>query len=460
MRNQKVDQQFDASGTTKEAYLPGLSPEEIMSASALDKKQPLPDQLMEQVCNRENLNEAYEQVKRNKGAPGVDKMTIMGFKIWVKTNREELIKSLLEGSYEPQPVRAVEIPKPGGGKRTLGIPTVRDRVVQQAILQIIDPIIDPKFADQSYGFRKGRGAHQAIKKSQEYIQAGHRYVVDIDIEKFFDNVNHDMIMARLAVHIKDKRLLKIARRFLQAGMMQNNEYIEREKGTPQGGPLSPILANLLLNDLDIELNKRNHKFCRYADDCNIYVKSKEAAERVLKNVTQFIQEKLKLRVNEKKSSADEVTKRKFLGYSAGKDDLPIAAEESIKKLKNKYREITKRSRGRKMQTVIEELNKLTIGWTAYFKYDRRTSVYQNLDKWIRKKLRCIKLKQSKTNTGIIKTLMKLGIGITNARNIAGSSKGWWRLSENRTINTAMGVKYWEEQGLISIEKQKQKLTLG
>lgn len=426
----------------------------------LEEKQPLTAQLMEQVCNRENLNEAYKQVKRNHGAPGVDKMTIVGFMVWAKTNREELMKSLLEGSYEPQPVRAVEIPKPGGGKRMLGIPTVRDRIVQQAILQVIDPIIDPKFADQSYGFRKGRGAHQAIEKSQEYIQAGHRYVVDIDIEKFFDDVNHDMIMARLAKHIKDKRLLKIVRRFLQAGIMQNNKYIEREKGTPQGGPLSPILANLLLNDLDIELNKRNHKFCRYADDCNIYVKSKEAAERVLKSVTQYIQKKLKLRVNEKKSSADEVTQRKFLGYSAGKDDLPIAAKESIKKLKNKYREITKRSRGRKMQEVIEELNKLTIGWASYFKYDRSTRKYRDIDKWIRRKLRCIKLKQSKTTTGIYKTLRKLGATIVNAQAIARSNKGWWRLSGSWIPNAAMSIKYWEEQGLISIEKQIQKVNLG
>lgn len=270
--------------------------------------------LMEEVCQRANLNQAFKRVKDNKGAPGIDGMRVEDLREWLSAHKDELTASLLDGTYQPQPVKGVEIPKPDGGMRQLGIPTVCDRLVQQAILQVLTPILDPLFSDSSFGFRPGRGAHDALQQAQQYVEDGRIVVVDMDLEKFFDRVNHDILMARLARHVKDKRLLRITRAFLNAGIMQNGVCIARCEGTPQGGPLSPLLANLLLDDLDKELERRGHSFCRYADDCNIYVHSLKAGERVMESITRFLGKRLKLRVNEKKSAVDYVSKRKFLGY--------------------------------------------------------------------------------------------------------------------------------------------------
>lgn len=289
--------------------------EEFPSTTAKDRQRALTACLMEQVCRPANLNRAYQRVKSNKGSPGVDGMTVGQLGEWLKTHGQQLVTGLLDGSHQPQPVRGVQIPKPGGkGVRQLGIPTVVDRLVQQAMLQVLDPILDPTFSASSYGFRAGRGAHQALRKAKEYIAGGRDIVVDIDLEKFFDKVNHDILMARLGRWVGDKRMLKIIGRFLRAGLMQNGVCVSREEGTPQGGPLSPLLANLLLDDLDKELEERGHKFCRYADDCNIYVQSEAAGERVLSSVTRFLEGKLKLRVNRDKSAVAPVVERKFLGH--------------------------------------------------------------------------------------------------------------------------------------------------
>jgi len=288
--------------------------EESQASSARNERRALTTMLMEQVCARDNLNRAYKRVKANRGAAGVDGMSIDDLLSWLKLHGEGFTASLLDGTYQPQPVRGVEIPKPGGGMRQLGIPTVVDRMVQQAILQVLEPILDPTFSESSYGFRSGRGAHDALRKAQEYVKEGRGIVVDIDLEQFFDRVNHDILMARLSRHVADKRLLRIVGRFLRAGLMQEGVCVRREEGTPQGGPLSPLLANLLLDDLDKELERRGHSFCRYADDCNIYVRSKRAGERVMETVTRFLERVLRLRVNPVKSAVAPVHQRKFLGY--------------------------------------------------------------------------------------------------------------------------------------------------
>ena len=306
-----------------------LSPrEERQAFTANGPARALTEHLMEEVTDRDNLNRAYRRVKANRGAPGIDGMTIAAAADWIAEHKEELIASLRDGSYQPQPVRGVQIPKPGGGMRQLGIPTVIDRLVQQAILQVLEPLLDPTFSDSSYGFRPGRGAHNALHQAAKYVAEGRTIVVDMDLEKFFDRVNHDILMARLARRIGDKRLLRIIRRFLEAGLMQDGVCVARDEGTPQGGPLSPLLANLLLDDLDRELARRGHTFCRYADDCNIYVRSQAAGERVLASMTAFLESKLRLRVNREKSAVAHVSERKFLGHRLlGDGTLVIAPQE-------------------------------------------------------------------------------------------------------------------------------------
>ncbi len=288
--------------------------EESCGRTAWTERRALTQDLMDRVCTRSNLNEAYERVKANKGAPGIDGMTVEELGGWLKAHKDELLNSLREGTYQPQPVRGVKIPKPGGGERQLGIPTVVDRFVQQAILQVLSPILDPTFSDSSYGFRPGRGAQGAVRQACAYVEDGYTVVVDLDLEKFFDRVNHDVLMTRLGRHVGDKRLLRIVGRLLRAGLMENGVCVTREEGTPQGGPLSPLLANLLLDDLDKELEKRGHRFCRYADDCNVYVRSMKAGERLLVSLERFLARRLRLKVNREKSAADWVWKRKFLGF--------------------------------------------------------------------------------------------------------------------------------------------------
>ncbi len=339
--------------------------EESQAFAATEPARALTRDLMEEVTDRENLNQAYRQVKANRGAAGVDGMTIAQAADWIAEHKEELIASLIDSSYQPQPVRGVEIPKPDGGVRQLGIPTVIDRLVQQAILQVLGPLLDPTFSDSSYGFRPGRSAHDALHQAAKYVAEGRTIVVDMDLEKFFDRVNHDILMARLARRVEDKRLLRIIRRFLEAGLMQEGVCVTRHEGTPQGRPLSPLLANLLLDDLDQELQRRGHTFCRYADDCNIYVRSQAAGERVLASLTKFLESKLRLRVNRQKSAVAPVQERKFLGHRLLADGRLVIAPQSVQRIKERIRRITRRNRGVSFERVIGELNSFTTGWGTY-----------------------------------------------------------------------------------------------
>ena len=408
---------------------------------------------MEQICERANMNRAYRKVKANKGAAGVDGISIERLPTYIREHKEEFLVELLDGSYQPELVRGVQIPKPDGSKRQLGIPTVLDRVIQQAILQILEPIYEPKFSNSSYGFRPNRSAQMALRQAREYLRDGYKYVVDMDLEKFFDRVNHDILMERLSRNISDKRLLRIIRRYLEAGLLQNGIFEERKLGMPQGGNLSPLLSNIMLDELDKELERRGHKFCRYADDCNIYVKSQEAGERVLKSITEFLGIRLKLKVNETKSGVAHVTKRKFLGYSFRRDSELKVANQSLVKFKNRIRELTSRNRGRKLEHVIKELNQYLNGWISYFRLSANISVFNGLDSWIRRRLRCYRLKQRKRTYSVYKFLVELGVSVQNAWKLAKSSKGWWRLSLNPNIHTAMSNVWFDRSGLVSLEKK-------
>jgi RNA-directed DNA polymerase len=424
--------------------------EEPQVSAALEQKRALTINLMEQVCQRENLNRAYRKVKANKGAPGVDQMTIHELGGWIREHKQELITSLLEGSYQTEPVRGVEIPKPGGGMRQSGIPTVIDRLVQQAILQVLEPLLDPTFSTSSYGFRPGRNAHQALQKAQEYVAEGRGVVVDIDLEKFFDRVNHDILMSRLARRVADKRLLRIVRRLLEAGMMRNGVCLERYEGTPQGGPLSPLLANLLLDELDKELERRGHHFCRYADDCNIYVRTEAAGQRVMESVTGYLEEKLRLRVNREKSAVARVEERKFLGHRLLWDGRLTVAPKSWERVKERIRQITSRSRGASLEQVIAELNTYLSGWVTYFRYAECRSRLQKMESWMRRRLRSLRLKQCKRTKAIADFLKSLGVPEWRAWLMALSGKGWWRKAGSPQAAEAMTVEWFREQGLINL----------
>ena len=427
--------------------------EEWQASTALNRERALASDLMERVCERENLNRAYKRVKANKGAPGVDGMTVGELYGWLKEHKGELVESLLDGSYEPQPVLGKEIDKPGGGKRRLGIPTVVDRLVQQAILQVLEGVVDPTFSQWSYGFRSGRSAHQAVRQAAEYVAEGRGIVVDLDLEKFFDRVNHDMLMARLARHVRDKRLLRMVRRFLEAGMMWDGVCVERHEGTPQGGPLSPLLANLLLDDLDKELERRGHRFCRYADDCNIYVRTQEAGERVMASVTRFLEERLRLRVNREKSAAAPVQERQFLGYRILSQGGLVIAPRSLERAKARIRQITRRNRGVSLEQMIGELNSYLTGWVTYFRYAACKGHLRRLDGWIRRKLRCVRLKQRKRAKSIADFLQSLGVPEWNAWILALSGKGWWRKSAAPQADQAMSIAWFKAQGLVSLAER-------
>ncbi|BAD75740.1 recombinase of Bh.Int-like element [Geobacillus kaustophilus HTA426] len=345
---------------------------------------------MKQVMSRENLLRALKQVEKNKGSHGTDGMSVKDLRRHLVEHWDAIRHALEEGTYEPCPVRRVEIPKPNGGVRLLGIPTVTDRFIQQAIAQVLTPIFDPSFSEHSYGFRPGRRGHDAVKKAKQYIQEGYTWVVDIDLEKFFDRVNHDKLMGILAKRIPDKILLKLIRKYLQAGVMINGVVMETQEGTPQGGPLSPLLSNILLDELDKELEKRGHKFVRYADDCNIYVRTKKAGERVMKSITAFIEKKLRLKVNETKSAVDRPWRRKFLGFSftPSKEPKIRIAKESIRRMKQRIRTMTSRSKPIPMPERIEQLNQYILGWCGYFSLAETPSVFKELDGWIRRSCAC------------------------------------------------------------------------
>jgi RNA-directed DNA polymerase len=425
---------------------------------AYDRDRALTSFVMEQVCEPANLNRAYARVKCNKGAPGVDGLTVGELARWVRQHKQELIASLLDGSYQPQPVRGVQIPKIGGGMRQLGIPTVADRLVQQAILQVLEPMIDPTFSESSHGFRTGRSAHDALRRAKVFVGEGRDIVVDIDLEKFFDRVNHDVLMNRLGRHVRDKRVLKIIGRFLRAGLMSDGVCVDREQGTPQGGPLSPLLANLLLDDLDKELEKRGHCFCRYADDCNIYVQSIKAGQRVMASVTQFIERKLRLRVNRDKSAVAFVQERKFLGHRLLPGGRLGIAPQSLDRAKERVRRITRRSRGVSLEQVIDELNEFLGGWVVYFRQAECHHHLRTMDQWVRRKLRCLRLKQCRFMHPIANWLMKLGVPRRRAWLLAQSGKGWWRLANHPAAMQGMSLAWFDSIGLLSLTARQKRLN--
>jgi RNA-directed DNA polymerase len=414
--------------------------------------------LMERVVDPSNLNRAYGRVVGNKGAPGCDGMTVADLRAWVESHRESFLSSLVDGSYQPQPVRGVQIPKASGGVRQLGIPTVVDRLVQQAIAQVLSELFDPTFSASSYGFRPGRSAHDALQAASGHVAAGYGWVVDVDLERFFDRVNHDILMARLARRIGDKRLLRVVRRFLEAGLMQDGVCVRRREGTPQGGPLSPLLANVLLDDLDRELERRGHRFCRYADDCTIFVGSAKAGERVLQSVTRFLEGSLKLRVNRAKSAVARPSERRFLGYRIIAGGSLTIAPKSVESAKARIRQITRRTRGHSLPAVIRELNQFTGGWVAYYRLAAGKTILRDLDQWIRRRLRCIRLKHLKRARTIATFLRKLGCKRDHAWATAASGKGWWRIAKTPAVHRAMDLGWFQEQGLRSMQDRWMQLN--
>jgi RNA-directed DNA polymerase len=423
---------------------------------------PETEQLMEAVVARENMFSAYEQVVSNKGAAGIDGMTVEQLKPYLQEHWAQIKEELLKGEYQPQPVRRVEIPKPQGGMRQLGIPPVVDRLIQQALHQVLSAIFEPEFSESSYGFRPGRSAHQAVRQAREYVAEGRRWVADLDLEKFFDRVNHDVLMSRLARKISDKRVLRTIRRYLQAGMMTGGVTSPRTEGTPQGGPLSPLMSNVLLDELDKELERRGHKFCRYADDCNIYVRSRQAGERVMASVTEFLGKRLRLKVNRKKSAVARPWERKFLGYSMTWHKRPRlkAAESSIERLKAKIREILHEGRGRSLSQVIKELNTLLRGWMQYFRLAEVKGIFDELDSWIRRRLRCLiwlRWKRPKTRA---KELVKYGLEKLRAWKSASNGRGsWWNAGASH-MNEAFPKSYFERSGLVSLLDQQRKFQFS
>jgi RNA-directed DNA polymerase len=415
--------------------------------------------LMEAALERKNMQQAYKRVKQNKGAPGVDKMTVEDLKDYLRRYWPQIRDELLAGRYEPQPVRVVEIPKLDGGVRQLGIPTVVDRLIQQALHQAMSPIFEAGFSESSHGFRPGRGAHQAIQKATEYVAEGNDWIVDIDLEKFFDRVNHDILMSRVARKVKDKRVLLLIRRYLQAGTMIGGLETIREEGTPQGGPLSPLLSNILLDDLDKELEKRGHKFARYADDCNIYVQSEVAGRRVMASIKEFLGSRLKLKVNESKSAVARPWELKFLGYSMtsyGKPKLKIATK-AIGRLKDKIREKIRKGRGRKLQRTIAEMKPLLKGWMNYFKLTEEPTALKDLEQWIRRKLRGIIWRQMKKPWTRAQTLIKRGVEKSHAWNTIKGGNGPWRNARSFAMHSAYSNSYFESIGLISLTQEWKRL---
>jgi group II intron reverse transcriptase/maturase len=413
----------------------------------------------EAVLERENMQTALKRVESNKGAAGIDGMSVKDLRGYLKVHWLEVREALESGKYQPSPVRRVEIPKPDGGVRQLGIPTVLDRLVQQAIAQALTPMFEEVFSPHSYGFRPGRSAHQAVQKSQEYIREGYDWVVDIDLEKFFDRVNHDMLMARVARVVKDKRVLKLIRAYLNSGVMVNGVVMETEEGTPQGGPLSPLLSNIMLNDLDRELEGRGHKFVRYADDCNIYVKTQRAGERVLKGVKQYLEKKLKLKVNPKKSKVERATRAKFLGFSflKRKGEVIIRlANRTKERFMEKMRHLTRRTRSGKMEDIVSEINRYMRGWIAYFRLATTPSVYKELDEWIRRRLRQMQWKRWKRGTTRYRELVRLGVPKERAALGAGGTSPW-RMSRTPVIHEALNNAYWQSTGLESIAERYNQL---
>ena len=405
--------------------------------------------LLELVLRRENLQAALKRVKKNKGSPGIDGMTVDELPDHLRAHWSELREHLLAGAYRPSMVKEQLIPKGNGGMRKLGIPTVLDRFIQQALLQVLQPIFDPTFSERSYGFRPGRRAHDAVVQAQRFIQEGRRIVVDVDLEQFFDRVNHDVLMGRLEKRIGDRRVLRLIRRYLEAGMLANGVATERHEGTPQGGPLSPLLANVLLDEVDKELEKRGHSFVRYADDCNVYVRSRRAGERVM-GLLQRLYTQLKLRINEAKSAIAVATSRKLLGYSfwdaPGRTVKCRIAKKALETMKERVRLITRRTVGRSIERVAAELRSYLVGWKEYFRLAETPKALWELDQWIRHRLRAIHLKQWKRGTTIFRELRARGLSVTGAARVAANGRRWWKNSA-KLINAAFPISYFDQLGV-------------
>jgi RNA-directed DNA polymerase len=440
-KQQNIQSELDfSSAPTGEAREAGREETEPPGTTHGTENPASTNRLMEEVCERENRREALRRVKANKGSPGVDGMTVDEITDYLQQHWPAIRERLLNGTYEPQPVMRMEIRKPdGGGMRKLGIPTVLDRVIQQAVMQVLQRRWDRTFSDHSYGFRPGRSAHQAVAQAQQYIAAGHGWCVDLDLEKFFDRVNHDKLMGQIAKRVEDKRLLKLIRAFLNAGVMENGLVSPSVEGTPQGGPLSPLLSNLVLDELDRELERRGHRFVRYADDCNIYVRSERAGQRVMESVTQFISQKLKLKVNEAKSAVARPQERKFLGFSftAGPEVKRVIAPKALDRFKQRIREITGRAKSVSMKTTMEELAPYMRGWRSYFGFCETPEVLIGLTRWVRLRLRAALWRQWKTPRRRRAALLELGVRGPLASNTAGSGRGPWYLARAKALSVGL-----------------------
>jgi RNA-directed DNA polymerase len=449
-KQQNIQKQLDFSGAlTGEAREAGREETESSRATSGPESPARTDRLMEEVCERENLKEALRRVKANKGSAGVDRMTVVGITDYLKQHWPAIREQLLSGSYEPKPVRRVEIAKPDGGIRKLGIPTVLDRFIQQAVMQVLQKQWDPTFSDHSYGFRPGRSAHQAVAKSQQYIAGGYGWVVDLDLEKFFDRVHHDKLMGQIAKRVEDKRLLKLIRAFLNAGVMENGLVSPSVEGTPQGGPLSPLLSNLVLDALDRELERRGLRFVRYADDSNIYVRSERAGQRVMESISRFITHRLKLKVNEAKSAVARPQDRKFLGFSftAGPEVHRAIAPKALERFKQRIRDITRRAKGVSMETTMEELAPYLRGWRNYFGFCETPLVLISLTRWVRLRLRAAMWRQWKTPRRRRAALLALGVRPRLASNTAGSGRGPWYLARAKALSVGLSNAYLKSLGL-------------
>ena len=445
---QKSKQLELALGGRGEALMARRSVEALTAANGNERSRT--DRLMEMAVAEGNVKAAVRRVKGNKGSPGIDGMSVEELPRYLEVNWGRLRQELLTGTYQPQPVKRVEIPKANGGVRQLGIPTVVDRLIQQTILQVLQPMFDPTFSEQSYGFRPGRSAHQAVKAAKRYVQEGRRWVVDVDLEKFFDCVNHDILMSRLARRMEDKRMLGLIRRYLGAGVMVNGVVTERYEGTPQGGPLSPLLANVLLDEVDRELEKRGHAFARYADDGNVYVKSERAAKDVMETLKRLYA-KLRLKVNESKSRVTRVWDSQFLGYSLwvakGREVKHRVGAKALKAMKEKVRRITARSGGRSLEQVARELREYLPGWKEYFRLAETPGIFAALDEWIGHRLRAIRLKQWKRGKTIYRELVAAGVSSKAAASVAAAPRSWWRMSATSALNIALPNTYFASLGV-------------
>jgi RNA-directed DNA polymerase len=448
----QVELNLGTGGTGEARHAAAQETEARAARTDIESRAVLVGPSMEAIVERENLKKALAQVKRNKGAPGIDGMRVGDLAAYLKEHWPTIREQLLEGTYKPQPVRRVEIPKATGGTRPLGIPTVLDRLIQQAVMQVLQADWDPTFSEASFGFRPGRSAHQAVARAQELIASGHATVVDIDLEKFFDRVNHDILMGLVAKRVSDKRILKLIRGFLTAGVLADGLIGPTEEGTPQGGPLSPLLSNLMLDVLDKELEKRGHHFVRYADDCNIYVRSQRAGERVMAGIEQFLAKRLKLKVNKAKSAVAKPRVRKFLGFSftGGREPRRRIAPQAIARLKAKVRELTRRTGGQSLSQVAKELSRYLIGWRGYFGFCETPSVLRALDQWIRRRLRAIVWKQWKRGRTRYAELRRRGVGRDLAAQTAGSPHGPWRLSNSPALTIALSNAFLASRGLPSL----------